>query len=252
MGFFVCKEEIRGLIMFDEKFVRDLPEDPNLAGKEICDKLEDLVVESIRNSSQEKYEQVLTGMGLLQAFVEGFNFPIHFPKLDGEIANNIRIIRNFLLEIRPLLERAYINGQSNKFKEIIQKKYPEEFFYKFTEGDLKRIQSLIDELRTIISETKGLEDDHKSRLLGRLESLQSELHKSVSDLDKFWGLLIDASIVLRKVGENAKPIVDRVREIVDIIWRVQIRAEELPSNTPLELPSITESSKEGKPRSEEE
>lgn len=87
-------------------------------------------------------------------------------------------------------------------------------------------------MRQIISKTDNLAKSHKSRLLNRLEKLQSELHKSVSDLDRFWGLLIDASIVLKKVGENAKPIVDRVREIVDIIWRVQIRAEELPSNTP--------------------
>jgi hypothetical protein len=55
-----------------------------------------------------------------------------------------------------------------------------------------------------------------------------ELHKKMSNLDKFWGLIGDAGVTLGKFGEEAKPFVDRIREIVDIIWRVQSIAEELP------------------------
>jgi hypothetical protein len=61
----------------------------------------------------------------------------------------------------------------------------------------------------------------------------SELHKKVSDLDRFWGLIGDAGVVVGKLGENAKPIVDRIREIADIVWQTQSRAEELPSGTKL-------------------
>ena len=204
--------------MFDEGFIQKLPDDPNLAGKQICDTLRDLVVGSIKNFSPTKYEDVLKGMGLLHAIIESFKFPIAFPQLSGERTKNILLIKTFLEKNTPVFEGAFIDGHSQKFKELIQKKYSQGFFYKFTEGDLNRIQLLINELRTIISATKGMEESHKSRLLNRLETLQSELHKSVSDLDKFWGLLIDASIVLKKVGENAKPIVDRVREITDIVW----------------------------------
>jgi hypothetical protein len=67
-------------------------------------------------------------------------------------------------------------------------------------------------------------------LLSRLEKLQSELHKRVSDLDRFWGLVGDAGVVLGKLGTDAKPIVDRVREIAQITWKTQSRTEELPSN----------------------
>jgi len=53
----------------------------------------------------------------------------------------------------------------------------------------------------------------------------------VSDLDRFWGLVGDAGVVLGKLGNDAKPIVDRIREIAEIVWKTQSRTEELPSNS---------------------
>lgn len=51
----------------------------------------------------------------------------------------------------------------------------------------------------------------------------------MSNLDQFWGLIGEAGVVLGKLGQDAKPFVDRVREVVDIVWRVQSIAEELPT-----------------------
>ena len=79
------------------------------------------------------------------------------------------------------------------------------------------------------------EEDHKQRLLKRIEKLQAELHKKVSDLDKFWGLVGDAGVVLGKFGKDAKPLVDRITEIAKIVWQTQARAEELPSGTDMPL-----------------
>ena len=39
-----------------------------------------------------------------------------------------------------------------------------------------------------------LESDHKQRLLAKLETLQSELHKKVSNLDRFIGFMSEAGI----------------------------------------------------------
>lgn len=64
-----------------------------------------------------------------------------------------------------------------------------------------------------------------------MERLQSELHKKGSDLDKFWGLIGDAGVAIGKFGKDAKPFVDRIREITGIVWRTQSAAEELPSGT---------------------
>ena len=107
------------------------------------------------------------------------------------------------------------------------------FSFEFSQGDLDRVQALISELRKLISETPGFEDSHRRRLLLRLEKLQSELHKRMSDLDHFWGLIGDAGVALGKFGDDAKPLVDRFAEIVNIVWRTQAKAEELPSGASL-------------------
>ena len=61
--------------------------------------------------------------------------------------------------------------------------------------------------------------------------MQQELHKCMSDLDRFWGLVGDAGVVLGKFGTDAKALVDRIREIAGIVWRTQAFAEELPTDT---------------------
>ena len=57
----------------------------------------------------------------------------------------------------------------------------------------------------------------------------------MSNLDKLWGLIGEAGVVLGKFGKDAKPLADRIREIAQITWRTQARAEELPSGARLPL-----------------
>lgn len=90
-------------------------------------------------------------------------------------------------------------------------------------------------MRDNLDALTALEPEHKARLLKRLERLQSELHKRVSDLDRFWGMVGDAGVIFGKLGNDAKPIVDRVKEISEIVWRTQARTEELPSDSPSPL-----------------
>ena len=118
----------------------------------------------------------------------------------------------------------YANHYANAFSSS--------FAYEFADDDLKRMQTLINELRDLVANSKYLEEDHRTRLIKRLEALQAELYKKVSDLDRFWGLVGDAGVALAKLGENAKPIVDRIREIASITWRTQKKAEQLPDETP--------------------
>jgi len=110
--------------------------------------------------------------------------------------------------------------------------------YEFSEGDLARIQVIINELRDTISESEIFDANHKERLLKKLEALQRELHKKVSSLDAFWGLIGEAGVALGKFGKDAKPVVDRIKEMAQIVWRTQARAEELPSGTTLPLLAV--------------
>lgn len=165
-----------------------------------------------------------------------FPFKTNYPKLTGELESDCLIARKFIQDIvgkcKIEATRLKLEFLRSKFKTSIGSS----FSYEFSQGDLERVQGLINTLRSEISGLAGLESDHRRRLLNRLEKLQSELHKKMSDLDKFWGLVGDAGVVFGKLGTDAKPVVDRIKEIADIIWQTQSRAEELPSGT--QLPSL--------------
>ena len=105
------------------------------------------------------------------------------------------------------------------------------FAYEFSDGDLEQIQKSINALRDLVAASDFFGVNHKSRLLKRIERLQQELHKKQSDLDHFWGLVGDAGVVLGKFGSDAKPFVDLIKEITNVVWRTQARAEELPSDS---------------------
>ena len=42
----------------------------------------------------------------------------------------------------------------------------------------------------------------------------------------------DAGVVMGKFGKDAKPLTYRIKDIVNIVWRTQARAEELESGAP--------------------
>lgn len=88
---------------------------------------------------------------------------------------------------------------------------------------------MINELRDELSKQSELDKAHKRRLLKRLEALQKELHKKVSDLD-FFGILGAFGVAAGKLGTDAQPVVDRVKEIVHIAWKSEARAEQLSNS----------------------
>jgi hypothetical protein len=246
--------------MYDEKFLDDLPDDPILAASELCKKFKEFHLsdkekrtKAAKNNSllstiealtvnETLYDQYLEAIAIFQAFCETHQLKFNFPGLTSDKKQNIeRIVAFFDVAILELTKNV-ADITVTRIKTKYAAKFGKGFLYEFSQGDLDRIQQLINELRDKISICDDLEENHKSRLMKRLERLQSELHKKVSDLDRFWGLVGDAGVVLNKLGKDAKPIVDRIREIAEIAWRTQSRAEELPSDTP--LPQISHDKKE--------
>jgi hypothetical protein len=123
-----------------------------------------------------------------------------------------------------------LNQRSDDNKKRFASLLGHQFHYSLSDADIERIQILINELRHLITNNTRIDEGHRRRLLLRLERLQTELHKRVSDLDRFWGIVADGGVLMRKLGEDAKPIVDRIREIAEIAWRSQADAEQLPSS----------------------
>ncbi len=94
-----------------------------------------------------------------------------------------------------------------------------EFEIVLEEEERVEIQNKIDDLRKAIQENTLLTPSHKRRLLSRLERMQLELHKVMSDYDVFLGGVVDAANAAGQVGEDVKPLIDRFREIAEVFWR---------------------------------
>jgi hypothetical protein len=148
-----------------------------------------------------------------------------------QLSNNNRAV---LLEafkiIRNLINQNKTTGTSKTRQDRFLALLGKSFAYTLSEADLRRIQTLVNELRNLITASDRFEDDHRRRVLERLEDLQRELHRRLSNLDRFYGLIGDAGVLLGKFGHDAKPFLDRIREIVEIVWRSQANAEQLPAS----------------------
>jgi hypothetical protein len=219
---------------FGEKFLNTLTGDSNSAIINVCNEF--FRMRSELKSTKEISNLIVETYAFAETLLKDImGLDITVP----EIANDFDIdFKRSDFFIKSILEKAekqkhidLFQEHKNRFRLYLGKGYR----YEFSEGDLKRIQKIINELRDLISATEDLEAEHKRRLLRRLEKLQSEFHKKVSDLDAFWGFLIEASITIGLMGENVKPMVDRIKELKEIIWPVQTRAYELSSDLPFKL-----------------
>ncbi len=215
--------------MFTKEFIEGLPDNPGEAGKLLCNSFMSEVDGIDLEQARDMYSDLVAAYETIKVLIEVSNYQIDVPDLGSDLDENISTIFTTLRDASTKFSNVAATEIASSFRNMLLAKYGSGFVYEFTEGDVSRIQQLINELRERIQDNENLEDEHRARLLRRLERLQSELHKKVSDLDRYWGLIGDAGVVLGKLGESAKPIVDRVKEISEIIWRTQARAEELPS-----------------------
>lgn len=140
-----------------------------------------------------------------------------------------------------------INEEKIKRKKIeVSEKFAfieNKFYYSISDDDIKRIQDRINELRGLLSASNDLTEDHKRRLLLKLEKLQQELHKKMSDLDHIYGLIGDAGVLVGKFGNDVKPIVDRIKDIVSIAMNIMLVTNGLPSGSvAIPLPDTSEDS----------
>lgn len=210
-------------VFYDDSFVLSLPDDVDEAILVVLDRIL-LAEKRTMEDMLEARDLVLVLTGRVPVPTDR---PIYYGQLHTEdpdrLSNAFRSICSVILRDRTA--RASKTRQ-DRFVALLGMG----FAYTLSEADLTRIQALVNELRDLITASDRFEDDHKRRVLDRLEGLQKELHRRLSNLDRFYGLIGDAGVLLGKFGHDAKPFVDRIREIVEIVWRSQANAEQLPAS----------------------
>ena len=229
-------------MIFDDITIESLPDDPREAVISVCTEYSKHI-RDYQHNSDEEYQFALKGYAFLDVLLDTKGLKAEKLEITGAKEKDVQTIRNFINKLKNDMHIKIRRSTYDDYRSAYTMKFGTVFHYEFSEGDLKRIQKLVNELRDIISVTEELESEHKQRVLRKIEKLQSELHKKIKDLDLFYGTIIELSVTARIVGENFKPVVDRIRELVGIVWPVQARAFELPSDAPFELPRQTEGNK---------
>jgi len=225
--------------LFDEGFIEELPEDPILAGRRVCEHF--LRFDDGFKSTEEKlrtFEVYLDCIGFARAFAEAKGLDVALPEIEAGLGAdrwNLNKIVEFFEKWGKQLVATMTNNVIDNAWEVYRVKLGTGWCYQFSEKDFDRVQHLINEVRELISKSKYFEEDHKRRLLKRLEKLQAELNKKMSNLDMLWGLIGDAGVALGKFGKNAKPFTDRIGEILQIVCRTQAKAEDVKGTLPLRL-----------------
>src|SRR5215831_7278672 len=110
----------------------------------------------------------------------------------------------------------------------------------FSETDFKRVMDLTNELRDLIRTSTLISEEHKRRLLRRLEAMRGEFHRKTNDIDRFWGFIGEAGIAMRKFGQDLAPITERVLELGGIVVSVIFAKEgikALPEVSQILLPN---------------
>ena len=229
--------------MFEETFLKELPEDNWEAAKIVSDNFLEWHTNFENDSKRLKYfDKYIQALAFGEVFADARKISFSRREINyaiGESPKNIGIIVSFFRELdntakTELTRRALLKDfveAKNRYASVIGKAV----VYEFADDDFKRVQDLINELRKLITKSSDFDENHKRRLLRRLEKLQGELHKKMSNLDMQWGLIGDAGVALGKFGENAKPFVDRIGEILQIVGRTQAMAENIGKELPFPL-----------------
>ncbi|WP_333805075.1 hypothetical protein [Sulfurospirillum sp.] len=111
----------------------------------------------------------------------------------------------------------------------VHSKYLEDDNYEFSNDEFATIEASINTLKQDIRNAKILSEDHKDRLIEKVNKVQSELGKKMSNLDKTLGSLISIAKALGVAGKESKPAFDRINETINLISKVQDRGDSLSS-----------------------
>jgi hypothetical protein len=225
--------------MFDEKFVKELPDDILKAQLIICEHFR--TVFGTFKTTTEQENCCLRAIAFVQVFVGIHSLDLKVPNFDisASEANNIQRTRVFFRDWKSTVKAKLKILQRADTYETAKDYYASMFgkgvFYEFSDDDFSRVQTILNNLRDLLTKSEDFEEDLRMRLLKKLEALQSELHKKMSNFDRFWGFFIDSGIALTKFWENAKPFRDDVKEVIQIVSRTQAKAENVQKLFPLNL-----------------
>jgi len=227
---------------FPAKLLQGLPSDNMEALAAICGEYERF--DGHARQLPEHHGDYVEALSILRGFAIARDTKLEsFPEISPQRHQNITNITGYFNRLRDMVRTELSGRYSRGYFETKTEEYVALFsrvsIYEFSDQDFRRVHDLVRELRDLIRGSSLISDDHKRRLLRRLEAMHAELHKRTSDIDRFWGFIGEAGIAMRKFGEDLAPISERVLELGGIVITVIFATEgikALPEVSQIVLP----------------
>lgn len=232
--------------IFKKEFIESLSKDDLLALRSICneynvfiDNYSYAIEKSVEVFFGEHSEEYMDALAFIEAFFESRNMPLFGVDMNQPPQNIAKVFHHQLRNLCNDVQSQIRQINFLKDKENYRLSLESGFYYEFSEGDVDAIKKSIKELKEKIEVCDKLSEDHKARVLKKLNDLDSEINIKMTTLDKAYVLISEASILIYKLEKEAKPYVQIIKKIINLIWRAEARAEGLPSDTYLSLPDET-------------
>lgn len=213
---------------FPQKMLAHLPADNTEALLLLCGEFQRF--DGHARQFPEHHDDYVESLGILRGFAMARQAELRdLPEISSQRHENISRITAYFTELRNTIRTELAGRHSRNYFEVKTEEYMALFgkaqVYEFSEEEFKRVHSLANELRDLIRSNSLITEDHRRRLLRRLEAMQAELRRKTNDIDRFWGFLGEAAITMRKFGEDLQPVSERVMELSRIIVNVILGKE---------------------------
>lgn len=227
-----------------KQLIESIPTDPHSGLMFLCGKFR-AWSESKEVKSGERSEKrilFLEAFHLLKHFTRDNNLEtfVDTPKLDEKATEVVKattlMYTEALEKITPFVsereEQERVEAAETKVAQLLGKS----FSYRFSEKDLIRIHELVRELRVCLENSEELLGSYHQRILRRLNQLETSLSETMGSLELFYVLLSDAAVLFHKLHDKSDQPVSVLKQIVGFAWRSQVNAEDLPSDSRLNIP----------------
>ncbi len=109
-------------------------------------------------------------------------------------------------------------------------------FAELSIDEKQKIHFLLNEIRVLIDQSR-LQPKKKNALVARLNELSLEVDKKGTRTDRFFGFISELGFALGDFGEKSKPIFDRMKEIIEVVYKNRQKNEgvSLPPRSDLKL-----------------
>jgi hypothetical protein len=233
----------------DSNFINKLPDNVLLAEQKIVDTFyKTMEVYSMAEDKVAIYEDFIELYSFYQVYAEKHVLDVAFPRLGTNSQNNLELIISFFrnrhrivsMKVQKYASERIIDEKKTKFKAILFGDY----LYEFTSEELKTLRMLLYQLKNLLTDCPHLDSQFTQRLTRRIDNISKDLHIEMPSLDILWGLVGEAGVIVGKAGEKVAMIVNKIREVIHLIWQVQARSEKLSSDdTPMMFLSYKEPEK---------